>query len=61
MGVAEDESPVGARDGPEPGLQSGTVRNVNREGFFHRNSDLRGSDGNIQGPDRVTAYEVYFR
>ena len=61
VGMADDEPPLGARDEPEPGLQGGTVRNVDREGFFHRNSDLRGSGRNIQGPDRVTAYEVYFQ
>jgi hypothetical protein len=61
MRVADDESPLGVRDGPEPGFEGGAVRDVDREGFFHRNPDLRGSGGNIQGPRRVTAYEVYFR
>ena len=53
--------PLGLATGPSRRLQGGTVRDVDRESFFHRNSDLRGSGRNIQGPDRVTAYEVYFR
>jgi hypothetical protein len=61
MGVADDEASLGARHGAEPGLQRGSVGDADGEGFLHRNSDLRVSVGNIQGPARVTAYEVYFR